>query len=633
MPRLLAPGPVFLYESIAASRRWQAYALRALLVAGLLQSLWLAWFSAGADDTIHVGDLTRVLAEVGVAFYKGAAGILVALALLVAPAASAGSICVDRARGWLTHAFVTDLSDAEIVLGKLASRYLSAAGLVLTGLPVFLLVSLLGGIVPEALFVLAAVTLLVLLLGCSLSMAVSSRATKSHEVLLVVFGSWAVWIFGPTIWRPIAELIGYPLPPEWLDRLNPFFLVYAAYSPAWAPIGADLAIFAAACLGISAAAVLFTVRSLRGDAGRSPSLSRRIDAALDRARARLGSWWPAPSLDDNPVLWREWRINRPAWYARAIFALFALLLAVSMGVGLYEMAWLGNGWFEGTSNPFIEWVSVLAALLGLLLLGASAPTSLAEERLRGSLDLLMGTPLSTREIVMGKWRAAFARSFPFLLFTAAAGGFIAFTAPARPSMSYFYYGSAGETQVTIRDRCLAAVLPSTFLIAHAAAITSVGVLSATWIRRTGRAVAACVTTVVLFSAGWELFGQAALPTALAWLLSVYSYDDGGALRILSRSAAALGPLGGQMAPYRVLTGNVFDRGIASYGYDAPSDPGREAYWLCMLGTLSVILLFAAALLGLTLLTFNRCMGRMNEQRPLSLPRPPRRATRARASEP
>ena len=44
---------------------------------------------------------------------------------------------------------------------------------------------------------------------------------------------------------------------------------------------------------------------------------------------------------------------------------------------------------------------------GLLLLSVSAATSLAEERQRGSLDVLMATPLSTRSIVLGKWWGAF----------------------------------------------------------------------------------------------------------------------------------------------------------------------------------------------------------------------------------
>ena len=50
---------------------------------------------------------------------------------------------------------------------------------------------------------------------------------------------------------------------------------------------------------------------------------------------------------------------------------------------------------------------------GLLLLSVSAVTSLAEDRQRGSLDVLLATPLSTRSIVLGKWWGAF-RGVPLL---------------------------------------------------------------------------------------------------------------------------------------------------------------------------------------------------------------------------
>ena len=47
--------------------------------------------------------------------------------------------------------------------------------------------------------------------------------------------------------------------------------------------------------------------------------------------------------------------------------------------------------------------------IGLLLLSVDSATSLAEERARGSLDVLMTTPLSTRSIVWAKWRGAYRR--------------------------------------------------------------------------------------------------------------------------------------------------------------------------------------------------------------------------------
>ena len=48
--------------------------------------------------------------------------------MLAAPAATAGAICLDRACGTLAHLLATDLSDPEIVLGKLAAQDLTGLG-------------------------------------------------------------------------------------------------------------------------------------------------------------------------------------------------------------------------------------------------------------------------------------------------------------------------------------------------------------------------------------------------------------------------------------------------------------------------------------------------------------------------
>ena len=61
------------------------------------------------------------------------------MVMLAAPAATAGAICLDKARGTLLHVLVTDLSDAEIVLGKLAARLVPVLGLVACSLPVLAL--------------------------------------------------------------------------------------------------------------------------------------------------------------------------------------------------------------------------------------------------------------------------------------------------------------------------------------------------------------------------------------------------------------------------------------------------------------------------------------------------------------
>ena len=69
----------------------------------------------------------------GLAGHLGGAGIM------------AGSICID-CTGTLAQMTATDLSDAEIVLGKLGHGWHRSSGLLACGVPVAALVTLLGGV-------------------------------------------------------------------------------------------------------------------------------------------------------------------------------------------------------------------------------------------------------------------------------------------------------------------------------------------------------------------------------------------------------------------------------------------------------------------------------------------------------
>ena len=95
------------------------------------------------------GNAWRQYAALGESYFYAIIGVELTLVMLAAPAATAGAICVDRARGTLTHMLATDLSDPEIVLGKLAARLLPVLGLVACSWPVLAICSLLGGIDPH----------------------------------------------------------------------------------------------------------------------------------------------------------------------------------------------------------------------------------------------------------------------------------------------------------------------------------------------------------------------------------------------------------------------------------------------------------------------------------------------------
>ena len=232
---------------------------------------------------------------------------------LVAPAATAGAICIDKARGRIDHMLATDLSNAEIVLGKLGMPLVPVLGLIACVLPLMALAGLLGGMDPRFLarswwqsgFA---------VLGCSLTVTLSVWGRKTQDVLiftyLIITQFWLfsryllAWVWGVTSLSSMRFFL--PGVSDWLDSINPFYIVWAPYL---SPSNVRLpwhAGFLAHCLVISC--LLVALATFRNPRSRGP-----VRSACARARPRWllshfpkPRWLPGPWLNGNPVFWREW---------------------------------------------------------------------------------------------------------------------------------------------------------------------------------------------------------------------------------------------------------------------------------------------------------------------------------------
>jgi ABC-type transport system involved in multi-copper enzyme maturation permease subunit len=472
------PGPVFVYEWIISARRWQGYALRSLFVLGLLAALLVIGMSRGTARIIVAPAALRGLAELGEWFFTAVVGTQLTLVLLAAPTATAGAICLDRSRGTLTHLLVTDLTDGEIVLGKLAARLAPILTLVAATLPVMELLSLLGGVDPEFLLGAFVVTLGVAVLGCCLALLFSIWARKMHEALLATYAVWGLWLLFAPMVEQINRATGWALnvfPPT----ADPYRLAFAPY---WWPGSVDwhdYLRFLVETLGIAAVLAVIAVRTMRRvstrDVERKPGRrTRRAAFGVEPARSLASRMLDraVPALDFNPVLWREWHRNRPPRWARVVTWVF---IAVVGTFSLMAIVVAGSG----TELP--PWVNALQVSIGLLFLSVIAATSLAEERVRGSLDVLMTTPLATWEIVIGKWLGTY-RLVPALAIL--------------PVLVVIGTGESDET------RWAGAGLMLAFVLSGGAAITSLGLAMATWCPRIGRAVGLTVSLYLLVTVGW-----------------------------------------------------------------------------------------------------------------------------------
>jgi ABC-type transport system involved in multi-copper enzyme maturation permease subunit len=186
MAKRISLGPVFDVELLAVSRRWQWYASRSILVLAVLLALSLVWVARTSRNPVRT---VQAQAEIGRLLCGAITATQMAIVLVAAPAATAGAICLDRARGTLAHMLVTDLSSTEIVLGKLAARMMHVLGMLFCVLPVLSLVALLGGIDQPLVTGALLVTLGAAVTGCAASLALSTWGTKTHEVLLVTYAA------------------------------------------------------------------------------------------------------------------------------------------------------------------------------------------------------------------------------------------------------------------------------------------------------------------------------------------------------------------------------------------------------------------------------------------------------------
>jgi ABC-type transport system involved in multi-copper enzyme maturation permease subunit len=401
----IGTGPVFAHERILAARRWQHYAARSFLVAALLAAMGvIAWDSS----TILTGNPGRTYASLAERYFYGLIGVELAIVMLAAPAAAAGAICAERARGTLDHILVTDLTDAEILLGKLGARLLPVFGLVACSWPVMGISSLLGGIDPFALILAFGVILAVGVFGCTMALALSVWARKPLEVIMAVYGCWSLVLLAYPGWHEIASRGAIRNPPLWLLAANPFYLAFTPYVAPNATSWWTCSRFFLATSAGSVALILLAVWRMRPATLKARSRGERIPRL--GLLGRLARVLPAPSLDRNPVLWREWHRSRPSAWTTILVGLTIGATTLCCIVGALD-AWL-LGLMPGGGDAALYaglWSDLIQVGLGLLIFSAVAPMSLSEERQPGSLDVLLATPLSTRTIVLGKWMGTFRR--------------------------------------------------------------------------------------------------------------------------------------------------------------------------------------------------------------------------------
>ncbi len=426
-------GPIFAKEMVEMARRKRYYFNRVLFGAALLFTLYTIWESyhwrVQYNGGVNSGLNYRLMARMAEDLFLAVSWVQFGAVFLFVPVFLCGVVAAEREEHTLDLLFTTDLTDREIVLGKLFSRVTALVLLILSALPVMSLIMLFGGIDPQALGRALAATLVAVLYAGAHAIYFSTTTKSPLGALVRTYWWMALWLCG------VPLTVGLLVTALYRGRMLGQFGMYCLGSlPFLNPIGAFVTAIVApaynqmlSLLGpwffpltfvLPASWSMFliwrAVRRLRRDP--TPSLFSRLSSELlaltdprDRKRAevqrrrRVGRTWFGLRVR-NPfwlrarqarVYDREGHIGRIQWAAWLVAFFFIGLVTMAHAHGLTHrdaaMTFLIPTWLA---------VVVLAALLSGM--------SLVGDRRRGFLDLVLTTPLTGKEIfdgtLLGVWQ-------------------------------------------------------------------------------------------------------------------------------------------------------------------------------------------------------------------------------------
>jgi ABC-type Na+ efflux pump permease subunit len=214
-------------EVLVAPRPLRYYLWRASFACFLFILLWTSWqYIIGWQDVRELG----VVARFGGVLYLMFAMLQLTLMLFFAPLFTAAAVSYEKDRRTFTLLLMTDLSDLEIVLGKLVAGLLNVLTILAASVGLLSLCAFFGGISFGQVVNLFAVTAASGVAGGGLGLLIALWRDRTFQsisltILMVVFSVAGAELFA--VLFPTVEFMGVPL----VEVLNPYRAMLAVLYP------------------------------------------------------------------------------------------------------------------------------------------------------------------------------------------------------------------------------------------------------------------------------------------------------------------------------------------------------------------------------------------------------------------
>jgi len=424
------------------------------ILAVVIVTAWLVL--TGAQQVRDPGDFARFSGMM----FQLLAPLQLAVVLFLAGLAAAGAVAHEKDRKTLVLLMLTHMTNSEVVLGKLAASLISLLLIVFLSLPLFFLTAAWGGVSFGQILRVGAITLATAIAAGSIGSTLAHWREKTFQALATTVLALVAWVaigeaivlFAPggqigglqseavagTIspWQACQTAAAPDFPTTAIAADDAVGRMVAAtgvppVSVTWLYLGfATLITFATNLPAVLRVRAWNTTRERRAldreTLETTEAAKEETEATPQEIHAAEGGKVRSRRVWNNPILWREirtWAYGRRVLWVRVAY----LLIVAALLVGLFQSADGRDGITAARATATL----VPLALLSLVLITAQSVTSLTSERDGKTLELLLVTDLSAKEIVFGKLLGVAYNAKEMLLLPPLLAIYLATTGPLR----------------------------------------------------------------------------------------------------------------------------------------------------------------------------------------------------------
>ncbi|MEM6980103.1 MAG: ABC transporter permease subunit [Planctomycetota bacterium] len=421
-------GPVFNREAIVLPKRTSTFTARGVYLLSLFLLMCTGYLVLDGSRSLAA---TSDAAKFGRWMFTLLSPLQLVVLSALASVGATSSVAQEKDRRTLILLLLTRLTGFELVAGKAAATLLSPLSLLLVALPLFLTLPLLGGVAPEQVLAVFAVTLVSVMGAATVGTIIALWREKTFQsialtvlalLFLVGIGEIAMTLTGSSS-RVAAWIIAIS-PPRALTAATTWSL---SDSQSVMGVVAYCIVGTAASIGligwgVARVRIWNPSREVRLKSNEPETSEEISEIAAASAATDIGSSAthsphsvPTPSswkvraprpVWNNPILWREirtWAYGRKVLLIRGVFALIFMIIAAAIYGQIQTGVAMETAGRIGRVIPAVTVPMAVLGVVSLVLTNALAVNAITGERDGLALDLLLVTDLRPSEFVFGKW--------------------------------------------------------------------------------------------------------------------------------------------------------------------------------------------------------------------------------------